>query len=138
MALGEIGSMVGSGLDGKVVLVTGSSRGIGAAIARLFAQHGAKVAVHGRDTAAVAAVRSDIESAGGTVTQVVADVTKFAEIEAMRRQVEHELGPIDVFVANAGGSFTIPGLPSRTLLPKPVLKSSLRISPRRAGPTASG
>src|SRR5712692_9159751 len=78
-------------LSDKVALVTGSSRGIGAAIARLFAQHGARVVVHGRDTAALAAVRSDIESAGGTVTQVVADVTKFAEIEAMRRQVEHEL-----------------------------------------------
>lgn len=101
--------MVGSRLDGKVALVTGSSRGIGAAIARLFAQEGAKVAVHGRDSPALAAVRSDIEGAGGTVTQVVADVRKFAEIEAMRRQVEHDFGPIDVLVANAGGSFTMPG-----------------------------
>src|SRR6267143_6216159 len=109
MALGEIVSMAGRVLDGKVALVTGSSRGIGAAIARLFAQQGAKVAVHGRDAAALAAVRSDIESAGGTVTQVVADVTKFAEIEALRRQVEDELGPVDVLVANAGGTFTIPG-----------------------------
>jgi 3-oxoacyl-[acyl-carrier protein] reductase len=98
-----------NGLDDKVVLVTGSSRGIGAAIARLFARHGAKVAVHGRDARALAAVRSEIERAGGTATQVVADVTKFAEIEAMRRQVEHDFGPIDVLVANAGGSFTMPG-----------------------------
>jgi len=101
--------MAGSGLDGKVALVTGSSRGIGAAIARLFAQQGAKVVVHGRDSTALAAVRSDIERAGGTVTQVVADVTMFREIEAMRRQIERDLGPIDVLVANAGGSFTIPG-----------------------------
>ena len=43
-------------LDGRVALVTGSSRGIGAAIARLFAQEGAKVAVHGRDAKALAAV----------------------------------------------------------------------------------
>src|SRR5216684_8623491 len=85
MALGEIVSMAGRVLDGKVALVTGSSRGIGAAIARLFAQQGAKVAVHGRDAAALAAVRSDIESAGGTVTQVVADVTKFAERSEERR-----------------------------------------------------
>jgi len=96
-------------MDGRVALVTGSSRGIGAAIARLFARHGASVAVHGRDTAALSAVRADIERAGGRAIQVVADVTKFAEIEAMRGRVEEELGAVDVLVANAGGSFTMPG-----------------------------
>jgi 3-oxoacyl-[acyl-carrier protein] reductase len=96
-------------LNNKVALVTGSSRGIGAAIARLFAQQGAKVAVHGRDTAALSAVQTDIERAGGTAMHVVADITRFTEIEAMRRQIEHELGPIEILVANAGGSFTMPG-----------------------------
>ena len=96
-------------INDKVALVTGSSRGIGAAIARLFAQHGAKVAVHGRDTAALAAVRAGIERAGGTAMPVVADVTRFAEIEAMRHEVEREFGPIEILVANAGGSFTMPG-----------------------------
>ena len=96
-------------MDGRVALVTGSSRGIGAAIARLFAQRGAKVAVHGRDAAAMSAVQSEIERAGGRAIQVVADVTKFAEIEAMRGRVEEELGAVDVLVANAGGSFTMPG-----------------------------
>ena len=98
-----------SALNGKVALVTGSSRGIGAAIARLFAQQGAKVAVHGRDTTALAAVQGDIERAGGTAMQVVADITKFAEIEAMRQEIERELGPIEILIANAGGSFTLPG-----------------------------
>src|SRR3989440_7906629 len=96
-------------LDGRVALVTGSSRGIGAAIARLFAQEGAKVAVHGRDAKALAAVQSDIERAGGRVLAVTADVTKFSEIETMRRTIEGELGPIDILVANAGGSFSPPG-----------------------------
>jgi 3-oxoacyl-[acyl-carrier protein] reductase len=96
-------------LRGKVALVTGSSRGIGAAIARLFAQEGARVALHGRDTAALAGVQASIAGAGGTALPVVADVTRFAEIEAMRRQVEQALGPIDVLVANAGGNFARPG-----------------------------
>jgi 3-oxoacyl-[acyl-carrier protein] reductase len=96
-------------LRDTVALVTGSSRGIGAAVARLFAQRGAKVVVHGRDVAALAAVRSDIERAGGTAIAVTADVTRLAEIDAMRCRVEDELGPIDVLVANAGGSFTMPG-----------------------------
>ncbi len=52
-------------LAGKVAVVTGRSRGIGAAIARLFAAHGAKVAVHGRDRARLSAVRDRIEDAGG-------------------------------------------------------------------------
>jgi 3-oxoacyl-[acyl-carrier protein] reductase len=96
-------------LKNKVALVTGSSRGIGAAIVRLFAQEGAKVVVHGRDAAALVAVKSDIERSGGTAMHAVADVTKFAEIEEMRRHVEQEFGPIDILVANAGGSFTMPG-----------------------------
>jgi 3-oxoacyl-[acyl-carrier protein] reductase len=96
-------------LEGKVALVTGSSRGIGAAIARLFAQEGAKVAVHGRDAKALAAVREEIERSGGRAIQVVGDTTKMADIEAMRHGIEQELGPIDLLVANAGGSFSPPG-----------------------------
>jgi 3-oxoacyl-[acyl-carrier protein] reductase len=96
-------------LDRKVALVTGSSRGIGAAIARLFAQEGAKVAVHGRDPKALTAVREEIEREGGTAIAIAADITKFVEIEAMRRTVERDLGPIDILVANAGGSFVPPG-----------------------------
>jgi 3-oxoacyl-[acyl-carrier protein] reductase len=96
-------------LSNKVALVTGSSRGIGASIAKLFAAHGAKVAVHGRDEKALSAVHAEITRAGGRAIQVVGDVTKLAEIEAMRRRIEEELGPIDILVANAGGSFSPPG-----------------------------
>jgi 3-oxoacyl-[acyl-carrier protein] reductase len=96
-------------LSDKVALVTGSSRGIGAVIARLFAQHGAKVVVHGRDTTALSAIQADIERAGGKAMHVVADTTKYTEIETMRGRIEQTFGPIDILVANAGGSFTMPG-----------------------------
>jgi 3-oxoacyl-[acyl-carrier protein] reductase len=95
-------------LEGKVALVTGSSRGIGAGIAKRFAREGANVAVHGRDEASMAATRWEIERAGGRAIAVAADVTRYVEIEAMRVHVERELGPIDILVANAGGSFTPP------------------------------
>jgi 3-oxoacyl-[acyl-carrier protein] reductase len=98
-------------LDGKVALVTGSSRGIGAAIAALFAEHGASVAVHGRDAAALGAVRERIAAAGGRALQVAGDVRRFTEIEAIRAQVEDQLGPLDILVVNAGGTRTQPNQP---------------------------
>jgi 3-oxoacyl-[acyl-carrier protein] reductase len=96
-------------LDGKVALVTGSSRGIGAAIAKRFALSGARVAVHGRDRVALAAVAEEIGRSGGHSVQVTADVTRFTDVEAMRLRVEQELGPIDILVANAGGNPIPPG-----------------------------
>src|SRR5262245_59680772 len=96
-------------LQDRVALVTGSSRGIGAAIARLFASEGARVAVHARDAARMAATLEAIESAGGRAMSVAADVTDFAAIERMRSSIEEKLGPIDVLVANAGGSYSRPG-----------------------------
>jgi 3-oxoacyl-[acyl-carrier protein] reductase len=96
-------------LKDKVAWVTGSSRGIGAAIATHFAERGARVVLHGRDIQALSSVRSEIERAGGRAMQVAGDVTKFDDIEAMRHQIEETMGPIDILVANAGGSFTPPG-----------------------------
>jgi 3-oxoacyl-[acyl-carrier protein] reductase len=96
-------------IDGRVALVTGSSRGIGAAIATLFARQGAKVAVHGRDAAALESVRCAIEGAGGKAIGVTGDVTRAEDVETLCREVEVRLGPIDILVANAGGSLIPPG-----------------------------
>lgn len=96
-------------LRGKIALVTGSSRGIGAAIAKLFASEGARVAVHGRDCAALEDVVRAICWDGGTAMAVTADVTRLTEVEAMRCEIERRLGPVDVLVANAGGNPTPPG-----------------------------
>jgi 3-oxoacyl-[acyl-carrier protein] reductase len=96
-------------LAGKVALVTGSSRGIGAAIAMELAARGAAVAVHGRDADALTRVRADIEAAGGRAIAVTGDVTHFADLEAMRAEIEQALGPIDLLVANAGANPVPPG-----------------------------
>jgi 3-oxoacyl-[acyl-carrier protein] reductase len=96
-----------STLTGKVVWVTGSSRGIGAAVPKAFSDPRAKVAIHGRDRAALAEVRAAI-AARGTVMDVEGDVTRLADVETMRRRIEETLGPIDILVANAGGNSVPP------------------------------
>jgi 3-oxoacyl-[acyl-carrier protein] reductase len=98
-----------SDLRGKIALVTGSSRGIGAAIARHFAELGASIAVHGRDDGAVEKVRGAIERSGGKAIAVTGDVTSFADIERIRSEIERALGPIDILVANAGANLAPPG-----------------------------
>jgi 3-oxoacyl-[acyl-carrier protein] reductase len=94
--------------NGQVALVTGSSRGIGAAIAAEFARGGATVAVHGRDLDAVRSVVSAVTRDGGKAIGVTGDLTSFEQVEAVRGQVEAELGPVGILVANAGGNFTPP------------------------------
>jgi 3-oxoacyl-[acyl-carrier protein] reductase len=96
-------------LQNRVALVTGSSRGIGAAIAERFAAEGARVVVHGRDPEALESVRARIAVTGAEVLAVPADLTDFGQIEALRARVEAELGPVDVLIANAGGNPVRPG-----------------------------
>ena len=87
-------------LDGKVALVTGASRGIGAAIARELAEAGAKVAVAGRDETTLGDVVGSL--AGGHGLAVAADMTKLSDLDRLVERVVDKLGGIDVLVNNAG------------------------------------
>ena len=93
----------GRDLSGRVALVTGASRGIGAAVALMLAEAGSAVAVNYRERAADAeAVVARIKSSGGRAIAVAADVSQSAAVAKMVERVARELGPIDVLVNNAG------------------------------------
>jgi len=95
-------------LENRVALVTGASRGIGAAVARLLAAEGAAVGVnYVRDRAAGQAVVDQIRQAGGRAVLVQADVAEPAEVERMVAEVRAAFGEIDAAVLNAGMNFPV-------------------------------
>lgn len=96
-------------LHERIALVTGSSRGIGAAIAAAFAREGARVVVHGRDLEAVRQVAARIQQDGGEALPMHGDVTRAEDLNALRHEIEGRWGSVEILVANAGGSQTPPG-----------------------------
>ena len=95
---------------GKTALVTGASRGIGAAIARALAREGASVAVNYHQSEAQAlALVEEIRTAGGRAVAVHADARNPEELQAMAERVKAELGPISILVLNASIGFPVMG-----------------------------
>lgn len=96
----EDGSM--SQIEGKTVLITGASSGIGEAIARHLAAKGAKVVLGARRIDRLATLAEEITAAGGQVRFQALDVTDRADFDRFARFAETEFGPADVLVNNAG------------------------------------
>jgi 3-hydroxybutyrate dehydrogenase len=97
-------------LKGKGALVTGSTSGIGLAVARALAAEGAKVMLNGfGDPAEIERLRGEIAAASAVdIFHSAADLTKPAEIEAMMRQAGEALGTLDILVNNAGTQHVAP------------------------------
>jgi 3-oxoacyl-[acyl-carrier protein] reductase len=113
-------------LAGKVAVVTGGSRGIGAATAQALATSGATVAVVGRDQQALTAVTEDIQAHGGRALPVRADCTIEADVDQLAHTVINHFGPPDIIAAFAGGNgMPIPTMQETSAHWRDVLESDL-------------
>lgn len=95
-------------LDGRVAVVTGSSMGIGKAIARVFGEAGARVVVNSRDAGRARAAADELSALGIAALPVAADVSREADVAQLFATVDAEWGPVDVLVNNAGTNAIAP------------------------------
>jgi 3-oxoacyl-[acyl-carrier protein] reductase len=89
-------------IEGRAVVVTGATRGIGKGIAAVFARDGARVLITGRDEQAAKACAAELSAGGAEVSYLLADVGHRADCERMAQVAADRLGGIDVLCANAG------------------------------------
>jgi NAD(P)-dependent dehydrogenase (short-subunit alcohol dehydrogenase family) len=91
-------------LDDKVALITGSSRGIGFAIAQSMAEQGAKVVISSRKADACEVAAATIRARGGTAAVIPCNVSRRDEVEALVERTRQAFGRIDIFVGNAAAN----------------------------------
>jgi gluconate 5-dehydrogenase len=89
-------------LEGRRALITGSGQGIGLALARGLAEHGATIVLNGRTAEKLELAAAAFRGAGHTVHSAVFDVTDFRAVDAAVERIEREIGPIDILINNAG------------------------------------
>ena len=89
-------------LEGKTALITGSSRGIGRAIALAFAEAGANIALTARHEEHLLAVKTEVEKTGRTCISIPTDLSNDAQIKVLHETVARDLGEVDILVNNAG------------------------------------
>ncbi len=93
---------MGGRLEGRIALVTGASRGIGAAVAERFAAEGAHLILVARTVGGLEEVDDRVRSAGGSATLVPFDLTEFAKIDELGAAIYQRWGKLDILVGNAG------------------------------------
>jgi gluconate 5-dehydrogenase len=95
-------------LTGKLALITGSSRGLGFAMAQALAEAGASVVLNGRDNHALGEAAATLNEAGHVAKAVAFDVTSEDSVGDAVDYIEHSLGPIHILINNAGMQFRSP------------------------------
>jgi|SRR5215472_3989611 len=89
-------------LRGRVALVTGSSRGLGWAMAQALSSAGAHIVLNGRDAATLKPRSAELQQVGGTATIAPFDVTDLDAVRSAVAAIDKELGRLDILVNNAG------------------------------------
>ncbi len=95
-------------LNGRLALVTGSSKGIGLAFAAALAEAGAEIVINARNAEELEATRGRLADAGHKVHALPFDVTDQAAVQTNVKRIENEIGPIDILFNNAGMQYRTP------------------------------
>src|ERR1700730_2316689 len=108
MSLSDEQSAPTGRLDGKIALITGASRGLGAAVAERFAREGAHLVLTGRTVGGLEETDDRVRAAGGSATLVPFDLRDFIKIDELAAALYERYGRLDILVGNAGefGTFS--------------------------------